>query len=189
MFQENPALREADVTVWDWLATNYSITAALAVRRQSDYSDRKPVTSLCTLLTEIARNPRLFTREWFVRPYTRGRPPMARADFRQRGERDFDAYASPGARWISSRKVREDLRQLRRTEARLRHFVNKRVAHRARRGYRGPATFADLDGALDELGRLLAKYWFLLNRGAAMIQIEPVIQGDYQAVYRVPWKA
>lgn len=186
MFEKKPALRDADPTVWLWLAENYAVTAAVAVRRQADYNPRKPVVSLYTLLTEIAANPGALTRRWFVRQYGRGRPAVAREDYRDRGNHDFDSFAGRRSQRILPRRVLADRRRLRRLEVRVRHYVNKRIAHRALRGYRGPATFADLDGAIDELGRLLAKYWLLLNQGA-MLGVEPVIQGDWEAAVRVPW--
>ena len=59
--------------------------------------------------------------------------------------------------------------------------------HRALERYRGAATFADLNTAIDELGHLLARYWLLLNQGG-MVSVEPVIQEDWEAALRVPWK-
>ena len=72
MFRTNPALQQGEGTVWQWLAENYSTTAAVAVRRQADRSRRRPVASLENLLTEIAENPGVLTRRWFVSQYVRG---------------------------------------------------------------------------------------------------------------------
>lgn len=147
MFQTNPALQQSDGTVWVWLAEDYATTAAVAVRRQADRGDRsgkRPVVSLECLLSEIAANPGVLTREWFVRQYVRGKPAITRMDFQRMGERDFDNFASRTFKQISVSKVLSDRMRLRRAAARLRHYVNKRIAHRALRGYRGPATFADL---------------------------------------------
>lgn len=187
MFEQNPALRQADPTIWQWLAENYAAATAVAVRRQADYSPRKPVASLYSLLTEIAEHPEVVTREWFVRQYVRNSPAMTRDHWRRAGEHDFDRFAANHrSKRISSRKVLSDRRRLRRAEARVRHYVNKRIAHRALRGYRGPATFADLNAAIDELGRLLARYRLLLDQGG-MVDVEPIIQGDWLAAARVPW--
>ncbi len=186
-FQTNPVLQQSGGTLWLWLAENYTSTAAVAVRRQADRSVRRPVVSFERLLTEIADNPGVLTREWFVRQYVRGQPAMTRGDFQRRGEHDFESFAGRGAKRISPRRVLSDRRRLRRVAARVGHYVNKRIAHRARRGYRGPATFADLNAAIDELGRLLARYWLLLNQGG-MVSVEPVIQEDWEAALRVPWK-
>jgi HEPN superfamily AbiU2-like protein len=186
-FETNPALQQNGGTVWLWLAENYASTAAVAVRRQADRSRARPVVSLERLLTEIAANPGALTREWFVRQYVRGRPAMTREDFRERGERDFDGFAGRRAKRVSPRRIRSDRAKLRRAAARLRHYVNKRIAHRALRGYSRAATYGDLNGAIDELGRLLARYWLLLNQGG-MVSVEPVIQEDWESALRVPWK-
>ena len=188
MFRKNPALSQADPTIWLWLLENYAVTAAVAVRRQADFDRRRPVVSLYTLFTEIAQNPEVLNRRWFVRKYVRARPVMTQDHWREAGQRDFDKFAaSRRSTRVSARKVVSDRRSLRRLEARVRHYVNKRIAHRALRGYRGPATFADLDAAIDELGRLLGRSWLLLNQ-AAMVNIEPAIQGDWLAPTQVPWK-
>ncbi len=187
MFRANPTLQQSDGTVWEWLAENYATTAAVGVRRQADRSSRRPVISLERLLTEIAANPGVLTREWFVRQYVQDRPPIARRDFQRMGERGFNNFAGPTSKRISARRVLSDRQKLRTAAARVTHYVNKRLAHRARRGYRGPATFADLSAAIDELGRLLQRYQLLVNQ-AAMGFVEPVIQGDWEAVFRVPWK-
>lgn len=176
---------QTDATVWNWLAGNYATTTAVGVRRQIDR--RKDVISLERLLTEIAENPAVLTRSWFERQYVRGKPPLQRASYQKMAERDFQRFAGRSAKQISARMVVADRAKLRKTAARLRHYVNKRVAHRARSGYRGPATFADLNAAVDELASLLQKYSLLLNQ-AGMISVEPVIQGDWEAVLRVPWK-
>lgn len=183
-FRTKPAL-QTDDTVWHWLAGNYATTMAVGVRRQADR--RSDVISLERLLTEIAGNPFVLTRAWFERQYVRGKPTIQRWGFQRMAERDFRQFAGRSAKQISARRVLGDRAKLRKTAVRLRHYVNKRVAHRARRGYRGPATFTDLNAAVDELARLLRKYSLLLNQ-AGMLGVEPVIQGDWEAVLRVPWK-
>jgi hypothetical protein len=187
IFRTNPTLRQSDGTIWLWLAENYASTASVGVRRQADRSGRRPVVSLERLLTEIAANPGVLTREWFVRQYVRGKPSIVRRRFRRMGEHDFNNFAGSTSKRISARRVLSDRRRLRRAAARVGHYVNKRIAHRALRGYRGPATFADLNAAIDELGRLLQRYSLLLKQ-AGVISVEPVIQGDWEAVLRVPWK-
>lgn len=184
MFQTNPTL-QIDGTVWHWLAANYASTAAVGVRRQADR--RRDVISLERLLTEIAGNQGVLTRAWFVSQYGRDRPLTQRRDFQRFGERDFNKFAGPTSPRISKSRILSDRRKLRRAAARVRHYVNKRLAHRALRGYRGPATFEDLNAAIDVLGRLLQRYSLLLNQ-AGMISIEPVIQGNWEAIFRVPWK-
>jgi hypothetical protein len=187
MFQANPTLQQSGGTVWLWFAENYATTAAVAVRRQADRGGRRPVVSLECLLTEIAANPRVLTREWFVRQYVRGKPAITRRHFQAMGEHDFDKFAGRTSKRISVRKVLSDRRQLRRAAARVRNYVNKRIAHRALSGYSGPATFADLDAAMDELGRLLGRYSMLLNQ-AGMMAGPPTIQEDWETVFRVPWR-
>src|SRR2546426_77528 len=85
MFQTNPALEQGGV-VLSWLAENYAVGAAVAVRRQVDRGGRRPVVSFEGLLTEIADNPGVLTRQWFVRRYVRGRPAMTRGHFQEVGE-------------------------------------------------------------------------------------------------------
>jgi hypothetical protein len=187
MFRNNAVLRQSGGTVWLWLAKIYTTTAAVGVRRQADRSRRRPVVSLERLLTDVIENPRALGREWFVRQYVWGKPPIARSGFRRMAERDFNKFAGSISNQISTGRLRSDRRRLRSAAARVGHYVNKRVAHRALRGYRGPARFADLDAAIDELGRLLQRCQLLINQ-AGMFAVEPVIQDDWEAIFRVPWK-
>ena len=71
--------------------------------------------------------------------------------------------------------------------ASLRKYTNKTVAHiDVRQQMTSVPTFGDLDDSIDALARLCGKYSILL-RGEGIAFFEPVIQYDWQAVFRVAW--
>lgn len=172
--------------VYGWMIDGYVALATSAVRRQVD--ERSDVVSFANLLTEIAACPLIITRAWFVGQYHH--PAVTWAD------KDFDTFDRPRPRrdvvrrWI----VTSDYNRLKSTASVVGKFTNKYVAHRDKNIALGKAatapkvTWKQLNKAVDVLGKLLAKYELLLNQGS-LLRIEPVIQDDWKAVFRLPWIA
>lgn len=65
-------------------------------------------------------------------------------------------------------------------------YATEVVAHTANRQTHSIPTFADLNGAIDQIGTLVTKYSSLLD-AAIVRQLEPAIQGDWKAPFRQPW--
>ena len=47
-------------------------------------------------------------------------------------------------------------------------------------------TLEEIHAAIDMIGDLFKKYYNLLTAGS-YVQLEPVMQTDWKAVFRVPW--
>ena len=70
---------------------------------------------------------------------------------------------------------------------RLRIYVNEHVAHdMAEPTLPEMPTYADLHAAIDSVGEIFKKYAVTLT-GGWWATLEPAIQGDWKAIFRVPW--
>jgi hypothetical protein len=173
--QANPALHVVSA-FYDWMQLAYATGQASAIRRLVDWDTR--TISLVRLLEEIADHPEVITRRRFVGWY-RGHLP---ARF---GHGDFDRLAGAGADTIAPRLIEKDRRELLTAHRRVRLYVNKHVAHRARHPMRKLPTFDDLDRCVDVLERLGKRYSLILR--AEGTSVVPVILGDWKRPFRVPW--
>ena len=182
IFDNNMELREND-TFEEWMATNCLWTLALGIRRQADRSG--DAVSIRRLLAELEGNAAIVTRKWFVAAYVRKSP--ARPELPDEANRTFDQFAPHRGTHLAIKLIRADQRRLQNAVRRVRLFVSRRLAHQSTRGIgRRPVTVREVNAALDEVGRLYQRYALLLNQ-AAPGTLEPIIQGDWQIPFRVPW--
>jgi hypothetical protein len=163
---------------YDWMQAVYVNDMTLAIRRLVDW-DKKAIP-LVQLLQEIEDHPEVITRARFVARYEGG--------LRDLGHGDFERFAQPGASQITPKIIRERRRELIAAQRRLRQFVNRHVAHRARHAMRRLPTFDELDACIDVLERLVKDCSLLLEQ-EGLAQVVPVIQYDWRAPFRVPWIA
>jgi hypothetical protein len=93
-----------------------------------------------------------------------------------------DAYVMDLAR---AQAARDEGAQL--DAHRLRVYVNEHVAHdMAEPTLAEMPTYADLHAAIDSVGEIFKKYAVTLT-GGWWATLEPAIQGDWKAIFRVPW--
>lgn len=177
----NPRLPKSSA-VYGWMIDGYVSLATMAVRRQVD--ERPDVVSFAHLLGGIAASPQIITRAWFVSQYHH--PATAWAD------KDFDAFDPGRYGSVDPQIVSDDLNRLKTTAGAVETFANKHIAHRDRKIALKQAatpptvTWGELNKAIDFLAELLAKYELLLTQ-RKMLGAEPVIQSDWQEVFRLPW--
>ena len=86
----------------------------------------------------------------------------------------------------TQRSRRADLAALTQGASKVRAYVDERVAHSDSRPSQDFPTFDDLHGAMDQIGKLFTKYALLLT-AAGYVDLVPVIQHDWMAVFRQPW--
>ena len=98
-----------------------------------------------------------------------------------------DRFAGAGNDLIPSERTLEDRERLEGLAEPVTVFVNKRVAHSDEENLPAAPTYAELDGAVDELGELLRKYVSLLE-AAWLAEIVPVHQEDWTRAFTVAWK-
>lgn len=180
MMEANPAVGELPSVFWDFYQQTYSATQTIAIRRQDD---RNPCTcSLAVLITEMRDNPELLIREHYVDLLG------DRKDgdlLEQRANRDFTGLAGGGDQ-LDPNVAEKDLAALHSAAEKVRQYVNQHVAHdQAEPTMTDLPTFGDLHDAIDGIGEIFQKYAVMLTGGWNLL--EPVIQDDWKAIFRVPW--
>jgi hypothetical protein len=188
---ENDQLKNTSSYFWNWLFDLYVKTQAGAVRRQAD--ERNDVASLGRLLKEINKSPKLLTRDWFLSHW--GDPETYDEDdqrhWRNVGEGQWKEIYG-GDDFIDPAVPADDLSELRQGSKKVKVYVNKHVAH-FDEGPFGPGskeielpTLNEVHDAIDLIGRLFQKYHALFT-AADVIELTPVLQHDWEAVFRMQW--
>jgi hypothetical protein len=154
----------------------YVDSVVMAIRRQVKV--QKDSVSLAGLLTELAANPELVTRSEFVALY-------GSTGIFNMGESDFSKFASAGAAHIDPSLVLSDLASLRTLAASSEEYADRRIAHWDKREPTSALTAEAIFEALDELGRLVRKYYLLFF--ATSLEISPIPQGPVFHVFAEPW--
>jgi hypothetical protein len=183
----NPSIPEPGY-VMDWITRMYISHVASGIRRQMEEAPH--VVSLRKLLSSIYRNPGLLTREQFLDAWGAGREEF---EIRSANATFDRMFAAAGRRHIEPGKVKDDLAVLMTAGAKVKRFVDERVAH-LHRAHTDPEeiakltapTFNELDDALSMLGTLLQKYYLLLT-GATLGSAEPFLQYNWTAPFTVAW--
>jgi len=175
MIDANPGL-QVPSTFYDWMRRVYVTNMTSAIRRLVDWDTR--TISLIRLMEEIRDQPEVISRRRFAGRY--------RGVVRGLYHGDFERFACPGADKIDPGVIRLQRRGLLEAHGRLRTFVNKHVAHRARHPMVRLPTYAELDKCVDLLEQL-AKEYSLLLEAEGLTDVVPVIQYDWKAPFRIPW--
>lgn len=180
MMDANPTVGEMPSAFWDFHKDSYAVAQAIAVRRQADRDPR--TCSLGVLIGEMRDNAQLLTRENYVALLG---DRAADELMRQRADADFTKVAGDGDH-LDPTIADEYLAALRNAADRVRTYVNQHVAHdQAHPTMTEAPTFADLHEAIDAIGKIFQKVAVTLTGG--WNALEPVIQGDWQAIFREPW--
>lgn len=162
-----------------WMCENYIATISIGVRSFTDQS--KNSRSLWRMLYEILENPGVLDRESHARMYFSN--PFGISFGRQ----CFNDVVGKDVQLLPQQVIRSDLRRLEDTSERVRRFVNKRIAHRTKRGeLRRPPKFNELDAAIDNLDKTLCKYNFLLT-GQSGESFHATRQYNWQEVLWEHW--
>jgi AbiU2 len=181
MVAANPEVGEVPSAFWDFYGENYAAAQAIAVRRQADRDAR--TCSLARLIKEMQADAELLTRDYYVGLLDE------RTDsdlLVKRANSDFDRLAGSGDHLDPEIPAR-DFEVLQNDAHRLRIYVNEHVAHdMAEPTLPEMPTYADLHAAIDSVGEIFKKYAVTLT-GGWWATLEPAIQGDWRAIFRVPW--
>jgi phytoene dehydrogenase-like protein len=180
--EENESL--PDSYWWEFMRDTYAITQSVAVRRQAD--THKGVASLGKLIEEIRDDASRISREFWIGLWE---PSANDPGLLQVAERAWVRhYAGDVGSHLDPSAPAADLDKLMNAAARVRQYVDKHVAHAEASIVPASVTLTlgNVHDAIDVLGHLFKKYSNLLT-GAAFVTTVPTIQGDWQAVFRVPW--
>lgn len=177
IYDLNPSLAE-NAYFFDRLIRNYATTMAVGIRRQRDTNPDS--VSMARLLQDLQANATTVTRAWFASTYTRNPlGPVA-------GHRDFDTFAPNGGPTLDPAIVQRDFDTLQNLAKPLKKYVDKQIAHHDAKGRGVTATYGELDAALDELRRLLKRYFLLLRQGA--LSPDVVNQMPRTDIFLTPWR-
>lgn len=192
---ENSDLKGVESYYWNFQFDIYARAQAGAVRRQSDVNDQ--TASLGQLLHEIVATPELLTRDWYVAHWGKDKRYDAedKAYWKRTGENEWDkTFGGEVGDHIDPAVPRADLDELQEGSKKVRHYVDKHVAHfDASVIGRGDATKSEDLPTLDEvhdsidlIGRVFHKYYGLFT-AAGIYELTPILQHDWEAVFRVQW--
>lgn len=160
----------------EWIGNNFAAASTVRLRRFDDKDPRSQ--SLWRILYEMLEYPGVVTRRSHKAVYTVDR---------HLADVSFDNAVGEGRDCLGPSRVRKDLRRIEGSCARIRRFVNKRVAHVGKKGaLRKNPTFGELEAALSEVDSVVCYYQLLLTGTAPSTQ-KPTLQFDWEDVLREPW--
>jgi hypothetical protein len=144
--------------------------------------------SLARLIADLERQSAVFTRDLYMTEVwdmsrVEDDEQWVRDAWRTNGTEGFDLWAGPGGVHVDPERMSTDLAALHDTTDKVVHFVNRTIAHLDRRGFDTGLTFGELHAGLDAVKELHGKYHTLLT--GRLIAVDPVIQGDWKAPFRV----
>lgn len=173
----NPAtLRPADF--FNWARDNYVLTMCIGIRRLAD-ADAK-VVSLGRLLREVEMRSEVVTRQSYRAVQRR------KGVVRQDADETFDDLTGKRVQHLPNGVVSRDIAQIEQVEARIRRFVNKRLAHAAPLSkIRRFPTFQEIEDALEIFDQVLVRYDALL-RGGGLSTLHPDLL-DWRRVFWNAW--
>lgn len=172
----NPKIN-TDNLFWDHLTASFGASMVLGIARQVD--ERTEVISLLKLLNDIRSNASIITREWFADQY---KPTLPREIGEQHFAENFGQMAE-----LDTAIVEKDIQDLNQATAKVKKFRHTRIAHKnADERLVIDLNFEEVDKAIEVIERIVIKYQLLLNQ-SGMPQLMPVIQYDWEAIFREPW--
>jgi hypothetical protein len=165
---------------WEYLGSTYAVSQAVAIRRLVD--THRDTVSLRNLIAEIADDASRLTRDFWVGLWDTTDPIDVMFAERQWS----DHYGGEVGDHLDSAIPARDLERLTTSTDPVKEYVEKHVCHIDRRRPEPTLTFNDLHDASVVVGELFKKYASLLTaKGWALLA--PVIQHDWEAVFREPW--
>jgi hypothetical protein len=177
ILEENPKVQEPD-DFFFWVSVWYSSSMAVAIRKLAD-NDKNSI-SFRNLLEGVRNNPRVVSRARFKQLFVDGNYREFLADA------DFDRYIGNGNEYINLSVVQNEVDELVLKTSKLKHYVDKRIAHHDKAEFTAIPKYSDLDEAIDFLGSLYKRY-FLIFRCASHDDLLPNWGYDWKKVFRYPW--
>jgi len=161
-----------------WMATNYAVATAIGIRRQTDM-DRRSVSLrrfLDHIKAELASRLDLLSRKSFVANY---RPEFGSVD-----HREFDRLVGVKKSWVEAAYVHRDIDKVDTVTAGVKHFANRRIAHRDARGIE-KRKLGELDDCLAAFAEVIERYTRILTgSGSGFL---PTLPPEWKCVFRTAW--
>lgn len=168
---------------WEFMRDTYATTQAVAVRRQAD--THPDVASLGKLIEEIRDDAGRLTRDFWLGlwSFEDDRFGLKRAMAEKAWE---DHYGGSVGTHLDPAIPTADLDVLTTGAAEVKRYVDKHVAHAEPVSAEVTLTLGEVHDAIDVIGDLFKKYYNLLT-AVSYVELEPAIQDDWKAAFRVPW--
>jgi|ERR1044072_171542 hypothetical protein len=177
ILRANPKVQSPDDFNF-WMASWYSSALAVAVRKQAD-NDRNSI-SYRRLLEGIKANPTVISRARFKKNFVDG------WNYTESDADDgFDQIIGVGRQHIDPVVVDIEIKELETKTDKLRHYVNKRIAHHDKEDFTAIPKFSDLSESIDYLGDIHQRYYLIFR--CFSTELLPVWQYDWKSVFRYPW--
>ncbi|HKC62417.1 MAG TPA: hypothetical protein VKB86_02210 [Pyrinomonadaceae bacterium] len=177
ILRANPKVQSPDDFNF-WMAVWYASAMSVSVRKQAD-NDKNSI-SYRRLLEEIKANPTVISRERFKKNFVDGWN-YTEADANE----GFNQIIGVGRQYIDPTVVDGEINELEAKTDKLRHYVNKRIAHHDKKDFTAIPKFSDLTEAIDYLGTLHKRYYLIFRCFSTDLLI--VWQYDWKRVFRYPW--
>lgn len=169
-----------------WVARNYYESALMSIRRLID--DHRDTISLLNLLTEIKKEPRTITKEWYLSSCkndgVRGDSLPTTRDF---AEDYFDRIYTDNKNDLSINKIDNDITVIKSAEIKLFTFIDNVLAHK-NVGGKGKSAIAtkEIEDAILQVEQITIKYLELFGKGN-FVSLEPIWQYDWKVIFTKPW--
>lgn len=178
--EANPDVGDRPSVFWDYWGQTYAATQAIAIRRQAD--THRHVISLALVIKQLAKNAEALTRKSYLSLFAQDDELMVK-----RGHQGFDQLADATGDHIDPEIPRADLLALQAAARRARFYADEHIAHDvANPKVTEMPTYGDLHAAVDAIGDICRKYTVALT-AAWWHTWEPVIQDDWEAIFRLAW--
>lgn len=173
--QNNDSINKDNI-FYDYFRINYIYAQIIQLSRILDQDPR--TESFSNLLADIENNPEVFERNWRDEINKLVAPPQTLETFGNSLEE----------KTLTSDVVSEDKCKLLCTFAPIKKYRDKEIAHKQAKGKKPNLTFEKLDEFIDLIhGRILVYASFLHGSGYPENGLLPVIQYDWQEIFRTPW--
>lgn len=186
MLDANPAIARGGLGEF-WLGSCYTASQLIGIRRETG-SDRDSI-GMGRSLNSLASTPRMATRAWYEQRIRELE--YKGSDFSELASM-FDRFADPGAPFINSAQVRQDIVTLTAVTETVNAFTTKTLAHRddritARTPPPQPITWHELDDAIDTVGRIHKKYYSLRHPGESLGSLTPLKSLEWLRMFETAW--
>lgn len=185
MFQKNARLRDTPSHFNQWMAFNFTQSAAVRIRRLVD-RDRSTI-SLRRFLDEIKEFPELLSRDAVMRQYRAANTSLPVTILDQMAEREYDRSIGIGVDTPPPEMIAGEIAKLEQATSSIKRFVDRRIAHYDQRELSEDVPkLKNIDTCLTLFFEIIRKYGRLLN-GRDYPQELPVILDDWKAIFKFAW--
>lgn len=156
----------------------YAISTAVGIRRHLDM--RNDSISLMRLIKQIKEYAQQFTYDIYLQFH-----PVDKTTHNIWQEAVFAKF-SKDKKIISGEIIDEDTKKLEEVGGKIKHFVNKGVAHLDKKGPTAAVHYDDLDKQLMIFDDIARKYFNLIT-GNYYLSLQPVITDNWKKIFTVPF--